>query len=335
MPISPSDRALGDLLVGRRVITLPQLDEAVDLAQTWNVRLGDALLSRNWIVPRTLLRNLCPEFRLAVCRSRQRAARPRTAGRGRDRHLCPPPDNALAAARRSHRHRHRRARTGNGAVRPPALGRRHRVRRGVQVRHRFRHAGRLRRRAVASMPCSSLPNSTRNSRPGKSFTTPQVMIGYLRAHRVFGRPRPGAGRNADRAQSGDQRVLSRQFRLQGQSWSRSAAAAPPSADHTIAIEARALREERTAGLHRSRSDVSRSRDAAARSRDALRELNYPLGKARHQDRARSRRSRAPSRWRVRSASKACSRSSSCRRRRRRPSRRPATSRCASRAANIW
>jgi hypothetical protein len=33
MALSPSDRALGDLLVGRRVITLPQLDEAVALAE--------------------------------------------------------------------------------------------------------------------------------------------------------------------------------------------------------------------------------------------------------------------------------------------------------------
>src|ERR1700734_115668 len=52
MALSPSDRALGDLLVGRRVISLPQLDEAVDLAEQWNVRLGDALLSRNWMDPR-------------------------------------------------------------------------------------------------------------------------------------------------------------------------------------------------------------------------------------------------------------------------------------------
>ena len=52
MPLSPSDRNLGDLLVGRRVITLPQLDEAVALAERWDVRLGDALLSRNWIDPR-------------------------------------------------------------------------------------------------------------------------------------------------------------------------------------------------------------------------------------------------------------------------------------------
>ena len=50
-PLSPSDRALGDLLIARRVLTLPQLDEVIGLAQTWHVRLGDAILSRNWIDP--------------------------------------------------------------------------------------------------------------------------------------------------------------------------------------------------------------------------------------------------------------------------------------------
>jgi len=64
MPLSPSDRALGDLLVGRRVITLPQLDEAVDLAERWNVRLGDALLSRNWIEPQTYYRTYAQNFDL-------------------------------------------------------------------------------------------------------------------------------------------------------------------------------------------------------------------------------------------------------------------------------
>lgn len=52
MPISPSDRTLGDLLVGRRLITPAQLDEVVALAERWSVRLGDALLARNWIEPR-------------------------------------------------------------------------------------------------------------------------------------------------------------------------------------------------------------------------------------------------------------------------------------------
>jgi glycosyltransferase XagB len=64
MPLSPSDRALGDLLVGQRVITLPQLDEAADLAQRWNVRLGDALLSRNWMEPRRYYETYAQHFDL-------------------------------------------------------------------------------------------------------------------------------------------------------------------------------------------------------------------------------------------------------------------------------
>jgi cellulose synthase/poly-beta-1,6-N-acetylglucosamine synthase-like glycosyltransferase len=64
MPISPADRALGDLLVGRRVLTLPQLDEAAHLAETWNVRLGDALLSRNWIEPRLYYETYAQHFDL-------------------------------------------------------------------------------------------------------------------------------------------------------------------------------------------------------------------------------------------------------------------------------
>jgi len=64
MPLSPSDRALGDLLVGRRVITLPQLDEAIGLAERWNVRLGDALLSRNWMDPRLYYETFAQNFDL-------------------------------------------------------------------------------------------------------------------------------------------------------------------------------------------------------------------------------------------------------------------------------
>src|ERR1700691_1793114 len=64
MPLSPSDRALGDLLVGQRVITLPQLDEAVELAERWNVRLGDALLSRNWMDPRRYYETYAQHFDL-------------------------------------------------------------------------------------------------------------------------------------------------------------------------------------------------------------------------------------------------------------------------------
>jgi len=65
MPLSPSDRALGDLLVGRQVITLPQLDEAVELAERWDVRLGDALLARDWIEPRLYYEAYAQNFDLA------------------------------------------------------------------------------------------------------------------------------------------------------------------------------------------------------------------------------------------------------------------------------
>src|SRR6202789_257851 len=64
MALSPSDRALGDLLVGRRVIDLPQLDEAVALAERWNVRLGDALLSRHWMDPRLYYEAFAQNFDL-------------------------------------------------------------------------------------------------------------------------------------------------------------------------------------------------------------------------------------------------------------------------------
>jgi glycosyltransferase XagB len=50
-PLSPSDRALGDVLVARRVLNLAQLDEAVALAEAWHVSLGNAILSRNWAEP--------------------------------------------------------------------------------------------------------------------------------------------------------------------------------------------------------------------------------------------------------------------------------------------
>jgi cellulose synthase/poly-beta-1,6-N-acetylglucosamine synthase-like glycosyltransferase len=64
MALSPSDRALGDLLVGQRVITLAQLDEAVALAERWDVRLGDALLSRNWVDPRRYYETYAQQFDL-------------------------------------------------------------------------------------------------------------------------------------------------------------------------------------------------------------------------------------------------------------------------------
>ena len=63
-PISPSDRLLGDLLVARHVLTLEQLDEAVRLAETWQVRLGDAILSRSWSDPQHYYRTIAEHFDL-------------------------------------------------------------------------------------------------------------------------------------------------------------------------------------------------------------------------------------------------------------------------------
>ena len=64
MPLTPSDQALGNLLVGQRIITLGDLDEAVELAETWNVRLGDALLSRNWMDPKRYYQTYAQHFDL-------------------------------------------------------------------------------------------------------------------------------------------------------------------------------------------------------------------------------------------------------------------------------
>jgi len=64
MPISPSDRALGDLLVARDIITLPQLDEATRLAEAWEVPLVDAVLSRAWIPPERLYEGLAYHYDL-------------------------------------------------------------------------------------------------------------------------------------------------------------------------------------------------------------------------------------------------------------------------------
>ncbi len=66
MPLSPSDRALADLLIARGIITLPQHDEAVDLAERWNVRLGDAILSRNWMQPAAYYQGIAYHFELPL-----------------------------------------------------------------------------------------------------------------------------------------------------------------------------------------------------------------------------------------------------------------------------
>jgi cellulose synthase/poly-beta-1,6-N-acetylglucosamine synthase-like glycosyltransferase len=63
-PLSPSDRALGDLLVDRQVLTLRQLDEATALAGKWNVRLGDAIFARNWVTPAAYYRAVAQHYSL-------------------------------------------------------------------------------------------------------------------------------------------------------------------------------------------------------------------------------------------------------------------------------
>ena len=64
MPLSPSDRALADLLLGRGIISLPQHDEAVGLAEQWGVRLGDAIMSRDWIHPSAYYQGIAYHFEL-------------------------------------------------------------------------------------------------------------------------------------------------------------------------------------------------------------------------------------------------------------------------------
>jgi cellulose synthase/poly-beta-1,6-N-acetylglucosamine synthase-like glycosyltransferase len=62
--LSAADRALGDVLVARRILTLPQFDEAAHLAETWSVRLSDAILSRNWIRPEVLYQGVAYHYDL-------------------------------------------------------------------------------------------------------------------------------------------------------------------------------------------------------------------------------------------------------------------------------
>ncbi|MGA3302190.1 MAG: hypothetical protein ABSC72_02760 [Methylovirgula sp.] len=66
MPLSPPDRALGDMLVDRQILSLAQLDEAAAIAEAWNVRLGDVILSRNWIEPAAYYQGIAYHFQLPL-----------------------------------------------------------------------------------------------------------------------------------------------------------------------------------------------------------------------------------------------------------------------------
>ena len=63
-PLSATDSAIGDLLVARKLITLAQLDDAVELAERWHVRLPDVLLSRDWLSAAVLYETLARHFDL-------------------------------------------------------------------------------------------------------------------------------------------------------------------------------------------------------------------------------------------------------------------------------
>lgn len=62
MSLSASDLAIGDLLVERHHLTLAQLDEALEKADSWKVRLTDVLLASQWIAPITLYRTIANHF---------------------------------------------------------------------------------------------------------------------------------------------------------------------------------------------------------------------------------------------------------------------------------
>ena len=60
--LSPSDIWTGDYLVENGLISLPQLDEASDLAEQWDSSLSDVLMSRRWVRPIDYYRALADRF---------------------------------------------------------------------------------------------------------------------------------------------------------------------------------------------------------------------------------------------------------------------------------
>ena len=178
-PLSPSDRALGDLLVDRQVLTLPQLDEATALAEKWHVRLGDAIRSRNWIEPADYYRAVAYHYDLPFVDLIHEPPDPALLTRRRCRHLRVDADDAVA--RRDDGppgDRHRRARARDRAVRAPALGHADRVRGGLEVRRVLGGAERPSTRRCRAARCSSSPSATRRCRRSQVFSPAQVVIGF-------------------------------------------------------------------------------------------------------------------------------------------------------------
>ena len=333
MPLSPSDRALGDLLVARRVISLPQLDEAVALAETWNVRLSDALLSRDWIARSSTTR---PSRSISTCRSSILCATRPTAA------LLSADDADLYARRLTMPWRQRDGRIVIATAEPgPETVLFARQRWGAEIEFvvvskfdivwavQAAFAARCRTSAVFELAELDPEMSARTV-----FTAAADDRGLCADRAVLRGSGVRAARHADRAQCRDAACSISATSSSRAFWSRSAAAARPTVDESIAIAARALRDDELpvftvlVPMFREPQMLPLLAASSAQSRLSARQ-------ARHQDRARGRRQRddrgradARSRRRVRGHPRAAARS-------RRPSRRPAISRCASRAANIW
>lgn len=62
--LNPTDEAIGDFLVERRLITLRQLDEATKAAIEWKMSLSDVLMAKNWLRPIVFYRALAEQFDL-------------------------------------------------------------------------------------------------------------------------------------------------------------------------------------------------------------------------------------------------------------------------------
>ena len=72
----------------QRVLTLEQHDTVVGLAEKWHVRLGDAILSKNWADPAVYYKAVAQHFELPLVDLIKRRSRPVAAGRCRRRYLC-------------------------------------------------------------------------------------------------------------------------------------------------------------------------------------------------------------------------------------------------------
>ncbi len=58
---TPQDIAIADLLVERRLLTLAQYDEALELSRRWGTPITDVILSRPWLDPRALYETLAQQ----------------------------------------------------------------------------------------------------------------------------------------------------------------------------------------------------------------------------------------------------------------------------------